>query len=126
MFNHLSFGVTDLERSRIFYDAVLTTLGYRCTKQTKEDVAYGPGSDSLFFLYPASGQKVAGPGTHLAFDAPDEEAVRKFFAAAIDAGGRAVRPPGPRPELGPDYFGTVIDDPDGHRLEVVVAAVTMH
>lgn len=127
MFNHLSFGVSDLPRASSFYDGVLGTLGYRRTHSNEREAAYGPGSDMLFWLYPvAEQQRVAAPRMHLAFDAPNREAVEAFVAAAKSLGGQIVRAAGERPDISSDYFGAIVDDPDGHRLEVVVASATMH
>lgn len=127
MFNHLSFGVTDLPRASSFYDGVLGALGYRRNLSSAQETAYGPGDDMLFWLYPvAAGQAVAAPRMHLAFNAPSRDAVKAFVAAAQALGGKIVRPAGGRPDISADYFGAVVDDPDGHRLEVVVASVTMH
>lgn len=126
MFNHLSFGVSDLARASSFYDGVLGVLGYRRTHSNEQEAAYGPGNDVLFWLYPVAGQTVAAPRMHLAFDAPGRAAVEAFVVAALDLGGKVVRPAGERPDISADYFGAIVDDPDGHRLEVVVAPATMH
>ena len=53
-------------------------------------------------------------------------AAAAFVAAAMALGASVVRPAGKRPDISPDYFGAIIDDPDGHRIEVVVAPATMH
>lgn len=126
MFNHLSFGVRDLAGASRFYDAVLGALGYRRNRSSDAEVAYGPGSDMLFWLYPVEAHPVAAPRMHLAFDAPSREAVRAFVEAAAAQGGRIIRPAGQRPDISAEYFGAIVDDPDGHRLEVVVAGETMH
>ncbi len=44
------------------------------------------------------------------------------YAAAMAAGGRSLRAPGERPEISERYFGAVLLDPDGHKLEIVAAA----
>jgi catechol 2,3-dioxygenase-like lactoylglutathione lyase family enzyme len=127
MFNHLSFGVSDLDRASRFYDGVLGTLGYNRTLSTDRETAYGPGTDMLFWLYPAeTGKAVTASRMHLAFDAPSRSAVEAFVAAAVALGAVVVRPAGERPDISTDYFGAIVDDPDGHRIEVVVAPATMH
>jgi predicted lactoylglutathione lyase len=47
--------------------------------------------------------------------------VEAAHAAALGAGGRSVRAPGLRPEISESYFGAVLLDPDGHKLELVAA-----
>lgn len=127
MFNHLSFGVADLARASRFYDSVLGVLGYNRTHSNEREAAYGPGRDMLFWLYPAeSGRTVTASRMHLAFDAPSRAAVEAFVAAAVAQGASVVRAAGERPEISPDYFGAIVDDLDGHRIEVVVAPATMH
>ena len=127
MFNHLSFGVSDLDRASRFYDSVLGTLGYNRTHSNDREAAYGPGTDMLFWLYPAeTGKAVSASRMHLAFDAPSRPAVEAFVAAAVALGATIVRPAGERPDISADYFGAIIDDPDGHRIEVIVTLATMH
>lgn len=118
MFNHLSFGVRDLARASGFYDGALGALGYRRTHSNEREAAYGPGDAALFWLYPVADGAVAAPRMHLAFDAPSAAAVEAFVAAALALGGTVVRPVGTRPDISADYFGAIVDDPDGHRIEV--------
>jgi catechol 2,3-dioxygenase-like lactoylglutathione lyase family enzyme len=127
MINHLSLGATNLQRSSEFYENVFGHLGYRRTRANEKEVAFGPGDDQTLWLYPVeTGEKVAAPRMHLAIDAPSRESIHACFDEAIRRGGRAVRPPGARPDIGPDYYGAIIDDPDGHRIEVVLITATMH
>jgi catechol 2,3-dioxygenase-like lactoylglutathione lyase family enzyme len=125
MLDHLSLGVRDLDRSTTFYATVLGTLGYRLQRRLQEEVAFGPGEQWTFFLYPAAApQPVAGARMHVAFRAQDRDAVRAFYARALGAGGAALpdREPAERPQFGTDYFGAVLTDPDGHVLEVLTRA----
>lgn len=41
----------------------------------------------------------------------DTEAVDKWHAAAVQAGGRDNGKPGPRPMYGPRYYGAFVKDP---------------
>lgn len=122
MFDHLSFGVHDLARATAFYTRVLGTLGYKLQSERTDEVAFGPGEEWAFVLYPAEpGATVAGARMHLAFRAPSRDAVTAFHATSIEAGARQVpdRLPAERPQFGSDYFGAVVQDPDGHVLEVM-------
>lgn len=128
MLHHLSLGVTDLERACRFYDAALGALGYRRLwsrldgDAQRRAVGYGrEGPDEALALYWRPGAAVAaGPGFHLAFEAPDRAAVDAFHAAALVAGGRDDGAPGLRPHYGAHYYAAFVVDPDGHRLEAVV------
>ncbi|MGO9007182.1 MAG: hypothetical protein ACLQIQ_02105 [Beijerinckiaceae bacterium] len=49
--------------------------------------------------------------------APNEAAVRAFYAAALENGGLEEGPPGQRAAAMTAYFGAFILDPDGNKLE---------
>ena len=58
-----------------------------------------------------------GNGTHVAFIAPDKQAVDAFHTAALAAGAVCDGPPGPRPQYGAPYYGCFVRDLDGHKVE---------
>ncbi|MGZ6016724.1 MAG: VOC family protein [Phenylobacterium sp.] len=125
MFDHLSVGVRDLSVARAFYDAFLAPLGHAPAHETAAELGYGPGGmGAQFYLYPVSGDRVAGLGTHIAFSAGSRAAVDAAYAAALAGGAVSVRPAGAHPDIAPDYYGAVLFDPDGNKLEIV--AGTMH
>ena len=125
MFDHLSRGVRDLVAARRFYDALFAPLGAAVASEKKTELAYGPGGEvSLFYLYPVSGHQVAGLGAHLAFTADSRAAVDAAYASALAHGATPIRVAGPHPDIAPGYYGCVILDPDGNKLEIV--AGTMH
>ncbi len=122
MIHHLSFAVTDLDRSAGFYDAVLRTLGYRRVWEDATFIGYGLNDgEDLFALKLRPGNAgVPGDGFHLAFSAPSREAVLRFHEAALAHGGTDNGGAGLHPEYGPDYFAAFVIDPDGYRIEAVV------
>ena len=125
MLSHLSLGVSDLARSVAFYDAALAPLGVERVWTHPQAAGYGPpgGDDRLALFQRAPGEGAplaAGEGFHLAFFAPDADAVRAFHAAALAHGGTDKGPPGLRPRYGANYFAAFARDPDGHKLEVKV------
>jgi catechol 2,3-dioxygenase-like lactoylglutathione lyase family enzyme len=121
VFDHLSVGVRNLGRARSFYDAVLRPLGHGATHETDGELGYGPGGmGAQFFLYPVAGPQVAGQGTHIAFAADSRAAVDAAYAAAVGEGAVSVRAAGAHPDIAPDYYGAVLLDPDGNKLEFVV------
>ncbi len=120
MFDHLSLGVRDLAAARRFYDAVLAPLGHALANERDGELGYGPGGEApQFFLYPVAGEQVAGLGTHIAFAAPSTEAVDLAYAAAVAHGAKPTRAAGPHPDIAPSYYGAVLFDPDGNKLELV-------
>ncbi|HEV2548654.1 MAG TPA: VOC family protein [Stellaceae bacterium] len=126
MLDHVSLGVSDLERSRRFYDAALRPLGLtRIVDFAERGSDYGAAPGSLgveFTITREAGVKTPIPGAHLCFRAPDRAAVRAFHAAALAAGGRDDGAPGLRPQYHEHYYGAFVLDPDGHRIEAVCHA----
>ena len=120
MIGHLSFGVADLDRATVFYDAALGALGFARVWTSDHGVGYGleAGKDKLA-LFPRRDSAPPGPGFHLAFDADSPGAVDRFHAAALAAGGACAGPPGLRPHYGAAYYAAFVIDPDGHKLEAV-------
>ena len=122
MIDHLSLGVSDLARSGTFYDALLAPLGYVRLFANERGIGYGPpgARDEGFAILAAGAQaKPLGQGWHLAFAAPDRQAVDSFHAIALQNGAIDEGGPGLRPKYGPGYYAAFVLDPDGHRLEAV-------
>ncbi len=122
MFGHISLGTSDLDRAQAFYDAVLAPLGIVRLWTVDTAIGYGVrgGNDKLAIKLCDDGAVLcAGPGFHLAFEAPDRMAVDKFHHAALQAGGSDHGKPGPRPHYGDSYYACFVKDPDGHKLEAV-------
>lgn len=85
-------------------------------------LGYGlPGGGEKLNLFPQEdvAELAAGPGFHLAFDAPDRAAVDAAYAGAMANEGTCEGPPGLRQPYGPTYYAAFVRDPDGHKLEVV-------
>lgn len=120
MLGHVSFGVKDLARAGVFYDAVLRPLGWIRLWDDPRGLGYGrPGEGEKLNLFPHADAHPPGPGFHLAFDAPDQASVDAFHAAALAAGGIDRGAPGLRRVYSPTYYAAFVMDPDGHRLEAV-------
>ena len=124
MIDHLSLGVRDLIAAKAFYDAFLEPLGHKAATNTEAELSYGPsGVQPQFFLYPVKAGEIAvGSRTHVAFTAPTEAAALEAFAAAMGNGASCVRVCGPHPDISDTYFGAILFDPDGNKLEVVAHA----
>lgn len=119
--DHVTIGVTDLERSRTFYQASLAPLGFSELGRRSHvpDIAFGPEDLDDFVIslaYPA------GAPVHVAFAAESPDQVDAFHAAALAAGGRDNGPPGPRSEYSNGYYGAFVLDPDGNNVEAVYHA----
>ena len=120
MIDHASLGSRRFEEAIQFYSDCFLPLGYRLEHRTPEEAAFGPHGKWTFWLYPvASSEPVVGARCHIAVSADTREKIVKFHEAALQRGATTVRAPGGRPDISPDYFGTVIRDLDGHTIEVV-------
>ena len=119
MIAHVSIGVSNIDRSKRFYDAALEPLGYRCLRAARSLLGYGYGRDSIALWVVQAEHPVPADeksGLHFCFEAGDAT-VDAFHAAAIAAGGHDNGAPGLRPIYGPDYYAAFIIDPDGYRIE---------
>lgn len=121
MLSHISFGVEDLGRAGLFYDAALGTLGFARVWATDEALGYGEpgGPDRLALFHRPGAARAPGAGFHLAFRAVTQTMVDRFHAAALAHGGSDKGAPGLRPHYGPTYYAAFVADPDGYRLEAV-------
>lgn len=123
MLDHISLGVSDMARSRAFYDAVLSTLGYKRVMTFDAFAGYGSedGYPRFCINPPLDRTKAAapGPGTHVCFTAPGRKAVDAFHAAALVNGATDDGPPGIRASYDPKYYAAFVIDPDGHKIEAV-------
>ncbi len=120
MFDHLSLGVSNLQRSIKFYNVVLAPLGIKCLFNLPDVAAYG--IDSPMFWIGNRGELTEispSSGFHLAFVASDRSSVDAFYAAAIKVGGKDDGKPGLRPQYHPNYYAAFAIDPDGYRIEAV-------
>lgn len=125
MFDHLSLGVRDLAAARRFYDAFLAPLGSGLLTFGEAELGYGrAGVGPQLYLYPVDGAQVAGLGTHIAFAADSRAAVDAAYASAVANGAQVIRKVGEHPDIAAGYYGAVLLDPDGNKLEIV--AGTMH
>jgi catechol 2,3-dioxygenase-like lactoylglutathione lyase family enzyme len=121
MLHHLSFGVKDLARSAVFYDAALSPLGYVRVWADETAVGYGlAGGGDKFAIKLSPGGAVPGTGFHAAFAAPSREAVVRFYEAALRHGGQDNGVPELCPEYGDHYYAAFVIDPDGYRIEAVI------
>ena len=127
MIDHIGIAVSDIARSRTFYEAALGALGMSVQMEVGPDqttsggtaLGFGVPGEKIFWI--ADGER-PGEGTHVAFKAETRAQVDAFHAAAIKAGGKDNGAPGPRPHYGPDYYAAFVFDPDEANIEAVCYA----
>ena len=124
MIDHMGIAVTDIAKSRAFYEAALGPLGMSVQMEATPDqtesggtaLGFGVPGEKIFWI--ADGERV-GEGTHVAFRADRREQVDAFHAAGLKAGGRDNGAPGLRAHYGPNYYAAFVYDPDGANIEAV-------
>lgn len=117
MIDHVTLHVNDWAKSKDFYSKALAPLGYEQISEFAEwkVTGYGVNGKSDLWIV-ADGADKAG---HIAFIANSKDAVQKFYDAGISAGGKDNGAPGYRKDYSPGYYAGLVNDPDGHNIEVV-------
>lgn len=122
MIDHVSIGVSDISRTRKFYDAVLKPLGYACLSEDEASLGYGKDQVQLWANVAARPVEAdMASGLHFCFVAPTRKSVEAFHEAALAAGGRDNGKPGLRADYGEGYYAAFVIDPDGYRIEAYCA-----
>ena len=127
MLHHISFGVSDLQASAKFYDAVLLPLSY---VRVWEDIRPGERHQAVGYGFVGGGDKFAikerhseklspGMGFHLAFAASSTQAVDDFHRAGLVEGATDRGGPKIWEEFGSDYYAAYLIDRDGWQIEAV-------
>ncbi|MBX9863791.1 MAG: VOC family protein [Hyphomicrobium sp.] len=123
MLDHIGLPVSDFERSKAFYTAVLAPLGISLLLEKDLSDEGGPAGYCGFGVdrpqfWIGTGKPFTGR-LHVAFAATSRNQVSDFYKAALAAGAKDNGPPGLRPHYHANYFGAFVIDPDGHNVEAV-------
>lgn len=120
MIDHVSVGVSDLERSARFYELTLAPLGMSRQVTRPAMVGFGKSYPELWINLRAGMSPVPPEnGSHICLRAKSAGEVDAFHAAALNAGGSDDGAPGLRPHDRVRYYAAFIRDPDGNRIEAV-------
>jgi catechol 2,3-dioxygenase-like lactoylglutathione lyase family enzyme len=122
MIDHISLRVSDFQRSRAFYEAALAPLGYTIVFSNDQEQYAGFAGPDRERIWIGHREGASHGYAHIAVLAKDRATVRKFYEAAMKAGGRDNGGAGPRPNYSPTYYGAFVLDPDGHNIEAVCFA----
>jgi catechol 2,3-dioxygenase-like lactoylglutathione lyase family enzyme len=116
LLDHVHLVVADIAAAKRFYTAALGALEIPLGGEAADHVWF----DELF-ISTTDSQAAAGQLTgrvHLAFQATSRDAVDRFYAAGLEAGGRDNGQPGERP-YHPGYYAGFLIDPEGNNIEAV-------
>ncbi|UPT84516.1 VOC family protein [Bradyrhizobium barranii subsp. apii] len=120
MIDHISVGVTDLDRSAKFYETTLAALGLARLVVRPRTVGFGKTYPEFWINLREGMPRVAAEsGVHICLRAKTTAEVDAFHAAALSAGGASDGAPGIRPHDRVRYYVAFVTDPDGNRIEAV-------
>ena len=119
MFSHIMVGASDINESKVFYDAILGALGHepgvidekgRCFYFTKLGV--------FSISKPIDGEPVShGNGSTIGFAAESGAMADAWHAAGLANGGTAIEePPGPRESGVGKIYLAYLRDPAGNKI----------
>ncbi len=124
--HHLDLTVSDLARSKPFYDLILGFLGYDCVKSTDEVVVWDlvlPDGVCGIAIRPAHRRREHDRYTtglhHFAWTADSRADVDRLHGRLVEAGVTILDPPAAYPQYGTGYYAVFFADPDGLKLEYV-------
>jgi catechol 2,3-dioxygenase-like lactoylglutathione lyase family enzyme len=118
MFSHVMLGVSDLEVSRKFYDALLGTLGIGPGVANKSRYFYRSPTGTFAITTPINGEPAThGNGSTIGFAVQSPEQGDAFHAAGVANGGTACEdPPGVREGGAVPLYLAYLRDPDGNKI----------
>jgi catechol 2,3-dioxygenase-like lactoylglutathione lyase family enzyme len=125
MLDHVGLQVSNVDASARFYLGVFAPIGMREAMRFPagpdgDGVVVGlSGPDGVpdFWLSPPTGDEARE--LHVAFKAPDRDAVDAVYQAALATGAEVLHAPREFPEYHPGYYGVYLRDLDGHNVEAV-------
>ncbi|CAF1107118.1 unnamed protein product [Rotaria sordida] len=120
--DHIAINTFDFPKTVSFYDAILSTLGYRKILIIEGNKAVGFGKRfPSFWIHPThiSNEEGSRIGTHIAFVANSRKQVDDFYRIALKNGAKDNGPPGVRPQYHRFYYAAFVIDADGNNIEAV-------
>ena len=123
MFSHMMVGANDIEKSKVFYDAVLGTLGCKpgilsMNLSDQKRYMYIHEKNIFIITEPIDGNSAThGNGATVGFSVPDEATGDKWHEAGLSAGGTTCEdPPGIREGMGVKMYLAYLKDPSGNKI----------
>ncbi|PWC12429.1 glyoxalase [Brenneria roseae subsp. americana] len=123
--DHLAIRVSDLERSKHFYDRVLSFLGFTIEWEFDRVIGWNNG-ETMFWITEADAQgrkhqhRTGDVGYHhYAFEVEKREDVDALYIFLQQESVTIVDAPADYPDYGEGYYAVYFLDPDGLKLEVM-------
>ncbi len=119
MFSHIMLGANDVEKSKKFYDAILSTMGYKPGVIDEKGRCFYMDKRGVFALSkPIDGEAAChGNGSTIGFTAESIEIADAWHAAGITNGGTTCEePPGLRTGTIGELYLAYLRDPSGNKV----------
>jgi glyoxylase I family protein len=124
--HHLDVTVSDVARSKPFYDLVLGFLGYECVKNADDiavwDLKLPDGVAGIAIRRaqrPREHDRYTVGLHHFAWNADSRQDVDRLHRRLVEAGMTILDAPAEYPQYGAGYYAVFFADPDGLKLEYV-------
>ena len=120
---HVTVAVSDIVRSKQFYDGMFGKLGWTVKFEDEEAMAYSDGTFD-YWIVPAEKKEANyrndGVGyNHLAIMVEDRQKVNEFYQWLLSVNAKIDIEPKIYPNYSENYYAVFFFDPDNTRLEVV-------
>ena len=126
MIGHIGVNVTNLQRSKTYYDEIMPLIEFEPFLSHDDQFAYCPAHGkpgTYLFFYPASKSSAFSRHQvglqHLAFMVSSRASVHQIYDTVRKLGSPIVHSPQEFPQYHPGYYAVFWLDPDGFMLEVV-------
>ncbi|MCV2354737.1 VOC family protein [Paucibacter sp. B2R-40] len=123
--DHLAIRVSDLARSRCFYDKLLGFMGFEREWEFGEVVGWNNG-DTMFWITQADAaglhhkHRTGNIGYHhYAFELAARAQVDELYDFLLEMKAEIVDSPAVYPDYGEGYYAVYFQDPDGLKLEAL-------
>jgi len=123
MFSHMMVGANDIEESKVFYDAVLGTLGCKpgilsMNLSGQKRYMYIHEKNIFIITEPIDGNPAShGNGVTVGFSVSDEATGDQWHEVGLNAGGTTCEdPPGIREGMGVKMYLAYLKDPSGNKI----------
>ncbi len=119
MFSHIMLGANDVAQSKVFYDAVLATMGYKPGVIDDKGRCFYFDKAGVFSLSkPIDGEPAGhGNGSTIGFAAANPEVADAWHAAGVANGGTTCEdPPGVRESANGKIYLAYLRDPSGNKI----------
>ena len=117
MFSFVTLGTNNLEKSKSFYNELLSSIGIVLAEEDDRYVGYAKKDNQnieFYLMKPHNREEATfGNGTMITFTAESKESVINTYNLALKLGGKDEGEPGPRHE---EHFYAYFRDLDGNKL----------